>query len=203
MRLLIGTQTGCIVTTHFIDTCSMRSCTVEFANNNVRIGRKTSFEVRTYRSYKYDKHILVSRVHTYLSTCSDQQRTNIERSTGLIRRNETLVQFHNFQNSFLKTFGRQLSHQDPLTSGLQTCRIFFQTENTHFAVFTAESFQSFKSFLTIVQASSRHVQVEVFFTANFQFTPCTVAEINSHIVICLHVSERQIRPVYFFHIVMY
>ena len=28
-------------------------------------------------------------------------------------------------------------------------------------------------------------------------------EVDSHIVICLHVSEWQIRPVYFFHIVMY
>ena len=203
MRFFVGTKTGGIVTTHFIDTSSVRSGAVIFANDNVRIGRETTLEVRTYRSHKYDKHIFICRMPPHLSTCSDQQRTNVKRSTCLVWRNETFVQFHHFQNSCLETFSRKFSHQDSLTSRLQTGCILFQTENTHFTVFSTKSFQAFKRFLTIMQARSCHVQIQMFVTAHFQFSPCSIAEINSHIVVCLHVAKRQIRPVYFFHIVMY
>ena len=150
MCLLVSTKTGCIVTTHFINTCSMRSGTIELTNDNVRIGRETTFEVRTYRSYEHYKHILFSRMYTYLGTCSDQQRTDVKRSTSFIRRDKTFIQFYDFQDCFFKPFCRKFCHQDSLASRLQTGSVFFQTENTYFTIFSTECFQSFKSFLTIM-----------------------------------------------------
>ena len=150
MCFLVSTKTGCIVATYFINTCSMRSGTIELTNDNVRIGRETTFEIWTYRSYEHYKHILFSRMYTYLGTCSDQQRTNVKRSTGFIRRDKTFIQFYDFQNCFFKPFCRKFCHQNSLASRLQTGCVFFQTENTYFTILSTECFQPFKGFLTIV-----------------------------------------------------
>ena len=45
------------------------------------------------------------------------------------------------------------------------------------------------NFLTIMQASGSHVQVQHLATAYFEFAPCAVTEIDSHIVVCLHITE--------------
>ena len=126
---------------------------------------------------------------THLGTGSDKQRANVKRSSTLVRRNKAFVQFYHFQDSFLETFRRQFSHHDALTGGLQTRSILLQTENTHFAVFTTEGFQTLEGFLTIMQASGSHVQVQHLATAYFEFAPCAVTEIDSHIVVCLHITE--------------
>ena len=69
---LVRFQARRIVAAHFIDTRSQRCGTVELADNHIRIGRETTFEVRPYRSYKYHEHIFFGRMYAYLGTCSDQ-----------------------------------------------------------------------------------------------------------------------------------
>ena len=142
-------------------------------------------------------------MYAYLCTGTHQQRTDIQRSTRFIRRNETLVQLHHLQNSFFETLRRKFRHQDATASGLQAGCILLQTEDTHFTVFATKSLQTLKRFLTVVQTSGSHVHRNGFLTANFQFAPLFVTIVNSHIVICLHISERQISPIKFFHISKY
>ena len=72
MGFLIGTQAGSIVAAHFKASGSIRRGTVELTDNNIRISRKTTFEIRTYRSYEYHKQIFIGRVNPHLSTCTNQ-----------------------------------------------------------------------------------------------------------------------------------
>ena len=51
--------------------------------------------------------------------------------------------------------------------------------------------------------SNAHVHRNGLFTAKLHFAPLFITIINSHIVICLHISERQISPIYSFHILIY
>ena len=189
MSLLAGTQTGCIVTTYLINTCSERSRTIVLTSNHVRSSSKTTFKVWTYRSNKDQEHIFTGRTNPHLCTRSDQQRTNIKRGTAFVGRNKTLIHLHYCEYSFFETFCGQFCHHNTTTGRLQASGILFQTENTNFTIFTTECFQSFECLLTIMQTGSCHVHIDQFTTTDFEFSPLTFPEINSHIVICLHVSE--------------
>ena len=138
-------------------------------------------------------------MNTYLCTRTDQQRTNIKRCTAFIRRNETLVCLYNHTYSFTELFSRQFRHQNTSTSTLQTFCISLRTEYTDFSIFSTISLQSFESFLSVMQTSSSHMNIQCFFRTKFQFTPLSVAIVATYIVICLHITERQFRPIYFFH----
>ena len=134
-------------------------------------------------------------MYAYLCSRTHQQRTDIQGSSRFVRRNETLIQLHNLKNSLFKAFRRQLRHQDATAGRLQTRRILFQTENTYLAVFAPESLQTLERFLTIVQTSGCYVHRNGFLAAYFQCAPLFVTIVNSHIVICLHIAERQISPI--------
>ena len=138
MCFVAGTQTGCIVTTDFINTSSKRSSTVILTCNDIRSSCKTAFKVRTYRSNKYQEHIFIGRTHPHLCPGSNQQRTDIKGSTALVRRYKAFVHFHRCQHSFFETFCRQFCHHDTTTRRLQAGSILFQTENTHLTIFATE-----------------------------------------------------------------
>ena len=199
MSHLICPQAGCIVSTYFISTCTQRSSTVKLTDNHIRIGCKATFEVRAYRSNKNNKHIFASRMNTYLSSCSDQQRTDIQGCSTFIRRNKPFIRLDNHFHSLTEFLSRQLRHQNSATCTLQTFCICIRTENTDLAIFSTISLQAFKSFLTIMQASCCHVNIQSFFWTKFQFTPLSVAIITTDVVICLHIAKWQISPINFFH----
>ena len=203
MCFLIGTQTGGVVSTYLVTTGSIRSRTVKLTDDNVRISRETSLKIRPDGSYEYHKHIFVGRMYTYLCTCTDKQRADIKRSAAFVWRNETLIGFHHLLHCCKKSLCRQFRHQYTVTCTLQTLCIGFRTENTDFTVLTAIRFQSFKSFLSIMQTSGCHVNVQCFFRTKFQFSPCTVAIVTTYIIICLHITEGQIRPINLFHCVCF
>ena len=50
---IVGSERSSIVATHLIYTCSERSRAVEITNDDIRVGRETTLEVRTYRSDGY------------------------------------------------------------------------------------------------------------------------------------------------------
>ena len=196
---LIGTQTGSIITAYLIDTGSQRSGTVILTDNDIGICSKTTFEIRTYRSHKYHKKIFVGRMNTYLRTCTNQQRADIQSSPAFIRGNETFIQTNNLTNHLLKTFGRQFRHQNSTASTLQTGCILIHTEYTHLTIRTSVGLQSFKSFLSVMQTGSSHVDVDSSFRTHFNFSPRTVTIIATYVIVGRHIAEGQIRPVYFFH----
>ena len=138
-------------------------------------------------------------MYTHLRTGADEQRTDIERRARFVGRNEAFVELHHAEHGFAEALSAELGHQDAATGGLQTSRILLQTEDTHLAVFATEGFQPFECFLTIVQTGRCHVQRDSLFAANLGLAPSTVTIVNSHVVICLHVAERQISPIKFFH----
>ena len=142
-------------------------------------------------------------MNAYLRSRTDEQRTDIKSGTAFVRRNETFVRFYYLAHGFAKQLGGKFGHQNAPAGALQTLGIGLRTEHTDFAVLAAECLQSFERLLPVVQASSRHVDIQRFFRTQFQFSPFAVAVIATHVVICLHIPERQISPIDFFHTIIY
>ena len=186
----IGLQTGCIVATHLIFTCSKRRRTVVITNNNIGVCREASLEIRPNWGHKNHKQIFFGGMNTYLCPCSYQQRTHIKRSPALISRDIFLIKTNDFLHHLNEKVGWNLWHQNATAGALQTRCILFNTENTYFPVRTTISFQPFKSLLTIVKTCSCHVKMNIFFRAYLYFAPLSVAIIAANIIICWSVTKR-------------
>src|SRR3712207_5904540 len=128
-------------------------------------------------------------MYAHLDARTDEQRTNIKRGTALVCGYKLLIQTHYFLNHFNEHFGRYLGHYYASAGRLQASRILLGPKYAHFSVRTAISFQAFKGFLTIMQARSGHVQLQIFIRANLYFAPLAVLIIAAYIVVCRHVSE--------------
>ena len=196
---IVGSERSSIVATHLIYTCSERSRAVEITNDDIRVGRETTLEVRTYRSDENEEAILCGRMNTHLCAGTDEERTDIECSTTLIGRNPLLVESNHLLYHFLKHLSRYFRHHNATACTLQASSILIHTEYAHLAVRTAISLQAFECFLSIVKAGSSHVQFEILIRANFYFAPFSVAIVAANIVIGLAIAKRQIRPIQVFH----
>ena len=139
-------------------------------------------------------------MYTYLSAGADEQRTDIERSTAFVGRNEALIELHHLLHHFLKLIGGQFRHQNAAASALKALRIVLHTEHADFSVRTTECLESFKGLLAIVEASGRHMDVDGVFRRHFNFAPLAVAIVTAHVVVGGQIAELQVGPVNILHI---
>ena len=77
MGHLVSTQRGSIVSAYLIDAGSQGGRTVVFTNDNIRIGREATLEVRTNGRHEYQEQVLGGRVDAYLGTGANEQGSNI------------------------------------------------------------------------------------------------------------------------------
>ena len=134
-------------------------------------------------------------MHTHLCARADEQWTDIERGATLVGGNPLLVEAHHFLYHLCEQLCADLGHHDAAAGGLQAGSVFVNAENTHLAVRAAIGLQTLEGLLTVVQARSCHVKVQILIGANFNLAPLTVAIIATHIVVGLHVAERQTTPI--------
>ena len=189
MSDIVGSERSSIVSTHLIDTCSERSRAVEITDDDVWVCRESTLEVWTYWSYEDKEAILLRRMNTHLSTCTDEQRTDIERSTTLVGRNPLLVEANHLLHHFLEHFCRHLWHQNAATCALQALSVLVHTEHAHLTVWATISLQALECLLTIVQTGCSHVQFQILIRANFYFAPFAVAIVTANIVVSLAIAK--------------
>src|SRR5574344_1022157 len=120
---LIGSQTGGIVATDFVNSGTEWRSTVELTNNNVVGTSKATFKIRAYGCYENEKSIFCGRMHSNLGAGADKQRTNVESRTAFIGRNETFVEFNNLFNHIDEEVCRNFRHDDAARGTLQACCI--------------------------------------------------------------------------------
>ena len=128
-------------------------------------------------------------MHTHLSAGTDEQRTDIERSTALIGGNPLLVETNDLLHHLCEELGADLRHHDATAGALQTGCILVDTEDAHLAVRTTIGFQALESLLAIVQTGGGHVQVQILIGANFDLAPFTITVVTTYVVVGLHVAE--------------
>ena len=189
MSDIVGSEGSSIVTTDLIDTCSERSRAVEITDDDVWVGRESTLEVWTHWGYEDEEAILLRRMHTHLRTCTDEQRTDIERSTTLVGRNPLLVEADHLLHHLLEQLCWHLWHQDTTACALQAGSVLVHTEHAHLAVWATISLQTLECFLTIVQTGCSHVQFQILIRANFYFAPFAVAIVTANIVVSLAIAK--------------
>ena len=143
-------------------TCTQRCSTIVVTIDNHLDRVETLFVIRTYRSYENDQHILFGWLYAHLSTRSEKHRTNVQRSTCTIRRNKTLIGLNHLLDHVNKHIQRRYRHPQIVSRRGQTFAILIRTEDADLTIHTAESLQTLKSVLTIMQCRSSHVQTDHF-----------------------------------------
>ena len=128
-------------------------------------------------------------MNTYLSTGTDEQRTDIKRGTTLVGGDPLLVQTNHFLDHLTEQLCAHLGHHNAAASALQAGCVLFHTEHAHLTVWAAIGLQSLESLLTVVQTGGCHVQVQILIGANFDFTPFSLAIVTTYVVVGLHVAE--------------
>ena len=121
-------------------------------------------------------------MNAHLRADTDEQRTQIERSTALIRRDVLLVEAHHLACHLHKSFGGHLRHQRGICRPLQARSILLNAEKAHLSVGTTIGFQTLESLLSVVKCRCRHVQFNIFVGANLNLSPFSVAIIAPHVV---------------------
>ena len=162
-------------------------------------GAETGLEIRSHGRNEDDEEVLRSGFDAYLRTGTDEQRADVKRRSAAIRRHEALVKQYDAAHGLFKLLHRQLGHHNGAAGGLEALSVLVHAKDTDASVLAHEGLQALKGLLAIVQAGGSHVNVDVFRRGNLEFTPRAIAVITSHIVIRLHVTKRNLRPIDFFH----
>ena len=199
VRHLVGSEAGCIVATHLIDASAERGRAVVLADDDIGIRGKAALEVWADRCDEDEEEVFAGRMNADLSARANQQRTDIERCSALIRWDEALIEAHHLVHHLVELFRRKFGHQDASASALQAGCVLVRTEHAHLSIRAAVSLQSLESLLPIMQTSSCHVQRNGLLAANLYLTPCAITIVAAHIVVCLHVTKREVTPIDFFH----
>ena len=190
MSLLSGIERSGIVTTDLDRACALGSDAVIFARETYWSGLESGLEIGANGSHEHDYHIVFRGAHADLGRDTDLERTNIERSTRLVGRDETLVEFYYFSNHLLEEFDGHGLHRDALGASDETLGIFIHAEDSDFAVGASESLKAFERLLAIVETAGCDMQGNIFRIADYDFSPLAVGESTSYIVIGFHVAER-------------
>ena len=98
--------------------------------------------------------------HRYGGVKADFERTDIERRTAAVGGHEVFVELYGTDTHLAEeVFGHRL-HEQAFGRFTQDDRaLFFQTEDTDFAVGTTKCLEAFKDFLAIMQCCGRDMDV--------------------------------------------
>ena len=199
VRHLVGSEAGCIVAAHFVDAGSKRCRAVVLANDDVGVRGKAALEIRANWCDEDEEEVFAGRMNANLCARADQQRTDIECCSALVRWDESFVEAHHLIDHLVELLGGKLGHQDAAASALQSGCILVRTEHAHLTIRTTISLQSLESLLPVMQTGRSHVQGNGLLAANFYLTPCAITIVAAHIVVSLHVTKREVTPIDFFH----
>ncbi len=150
---------SCIVAAAFEAACAARSHTVELTGDADIGAAETGLEVRAYGGNHNHKQVFVGCLHTDTRSKADFERTDIERRTAAVGGHEVFVELYGTDTHLAEeVFGHRL-HEQAFGRFTQTTGIFFQTEDTDFAVGTTKCLEAFKDFLAIMQCCGRDMDV--------------------------------------------
>lgn len=185
-----------VVAADLIDAGAEGSGAVVVAGDDVGIGLEAALEIRADGSDEDEEEVFVSRFDADGDASTDEERTEIERSARAIGRDEAFVEFDYLDAHFAEAFGAKFRHHDAAASALEAGGVFFEAEDTDFAVFAAEGLEALESLLPIVKGGSSHVDVDAFFGGDLYLAPVTVAMPAANIVVRFEIAKRKVLPIY-------
>jgi hypothetical protein len=152
-------------------------------------------EVRAHRCGEHEKLVVGGRFHADERGRPDQERADVERGAASVRRDEALVDPHEFAYRVDKRLRRELRHHQALGRLLHALAVFIGTERDGAAVFRLEHFESLEALLAVVQARRGDAERDCVLFDNFAVVPLTVAELVTQVAVRFHICERQFAPI--------
>ena len=170
-------------------TGAKRSRSVHVPVDNKSRAMELTRIVRTYRRRNYDELEVPSRTHTQTRRCTYQQRTEIQRRTGAVRRYEIHILLQCQTDSPSEQFFRHRFHIQPFGTSCHSLGVLAPAENTDLPVHSAECFQALERLLTVLQTSSRNVQMQILVLCGVRFFPHAVVVCRAHYILRLGIMK--------------
>ena len=199
VRLFTRHEAGRIVSADLHITRSTWSSAVLFTVDSDQNRLDSRLEVGTYGRAIDDQQRILGGFHTQSDGRTEHHRTQVERSTRTVGRNETLVALDHLDTGINNHLDRRNRQAKALGRRLKTAGIVGHTEETDLAVDSPEGFQTLEKFDAVVQARSRHVHLDVLVARDFHLAPLAVGKRKAGIEIGLGVVEAQCAPIDVFH----
>ncbi len=194
MGFLAGVERCGVIAADLDGACSLGSHAVIITRDADFCGLETTLEVRTYRSGEHDYHVILGGAYADLGGCADLERTDVERGSRAVRRDEALVELDHHADHFLEFLYGQLLHADALRAAAEALGVLVHAEHAHLAVFSAECLESLERLLAVVQTGCRYVKGNVFILCGDDFAPFAVLELTADVPVGLYISEGEFAP---------
>ena len=152
MSLFTRQQAGRIVASDLHIACSTWSSAVLLPVDSNPNRFDSRFKIGSDGRTVDDQQGFPGRFHAQSDRRSEHHRTQIERSSRTVGRNETLVALDDLDAGIDDHFNRRNRQAQAFRRGLETPRIVGNAEKTHFSVYTAEGLETLEKFDAVVQA---------------------------------------------------
>ena len=152
MSLFARQQAGRIVASDLHIACSTWSSAVLFPVDSNPNRFDSRFKIGSDGRTVDNQQGFLGRFHAQSDRRSEHHRTQIERSSRTVGRNETLVALDDLDAGIDNHFNRRNRQAQAFRRGLETPRIVGNAEKTHFSVYTAEGLETLEKFDAVVQA---------------------------------------------------
>ncbi len=145
-----GHQAGSIVTADLGRACTVgRSAVVAGYNEIVRL--QATFEIGAHRNAENREDELRRRTHTDVVTHTDDERAQVQRTAGTVRRDEAFVGLDYLLAGFNEHIGRDMGHQQAGAAALHALGVLIGTEQIDRAILAAVGLEPLEALLTIMQ----------------------------------------------------
>ena len=200
MSFFTGKQTGRIVTPDLHVTCSTWSSAILLTIDGNTDGFDTRFEIGSDRRAVDNQQRILGGFYTQPGCRTEHHRTQIQRRSRTIRRNETFVELDDLDAGLNDHLLRGNRQTKPLCRRLHATGILLDTEKTHLAIRSAESLQTFEKLNTVMQTRCRHVHLNILVLRYDHLAPLAVRIGETNVVIRLAIVETERTPIRIFHI---
>ena len=135
--------------------------------------------------------------HGNLGRDAELQGAYVERRACAVGWDEAGVELDDLLHHFAEHLLRHWLHDEGFGRLFDAPSVVGHAEGAYFPVFTAENFQPFKHFLSVLEAGGGYWKRHFLRTGRFNFAPFAVAVVAAQVDVGRGVVECQRRPVYF------
>src|SRR5471032_889097 len=189
-----GHQAGGVVATDLGRTCALWGGAVVAGDQEVVRGQ-AALEVGTDRDGENREDELGGGTHADVVTHADHERTQVQRATGAVRWDETLVGADHGLAGFDELFGFDERHQQARAAALHTQGVLVRTEQVDRAVLATIGLHAFEALLAIVKGSRAFADVQHVIFGQGACVPLAIAPVRQETLVCLDVVKTQLVPI--------
>ena len=196
LRLLVGEERSRVVAADLHITHSVGRGAVPIIEDHGADGLEAALVVGADGHDHNHEGVFLRGGDADLGAGSDQERTQVERTAGAVRRNILFIGGDDLVEGLDEHLLWNWRHHAAHGGAVHTLRILVGTEDHDLAVLLAEGLHSLEALLSVVKAGGADVHCYVGVLQELRFAPLAVLPRVADVAVDVREAEAQVRPIY-------